>query len=404
MLAALLPLLESLGAEGGAALGSAGGRGIGGTLQKLLGGGAQAFGSQAEHGAALKQMSDLAANIKSANDAINDKRDQQKSIAEQAAQQQRQFAFADPAHQQNIDRLKAEQQQHAEGILVQQRQLSELKSRSAATLDPVSDRAKRFARAGALEVAGQTSIHAAGAASRWAYQPIGEAASFIGGPGAKIANEMVGQAGSAVGNIASTANRGASLGMAVGGPVGAGVGAVAGGVAQAGIEIAKLPNRIKDWSEALLSSQRTISRFDGRMAAAFAQADVRGIRRDIASARATGGATADLSNSMQDLYDALRPLKDSITTVIAKDLAGLVRLLADLVPLMKTGVAAAGAYLATSQNAITRQLGADLLVAGTMSHADPNPLARHDARQMLKDLKEIEGRDMRDFLRNVPRR
>lgn len=355
MLQAILPLLEAIGGDGGAST-SLGGRhsGIGSMLGRLIGTSeTRPFESQQELGGAFAQISTLVSSIKSAKDSLEQLRGTHSQLEDKQQETERNFGFRDPQVSEQMAGLQRQQIENARQMQLQQQTLEGLQSRAAVSMDPTlhaqEQRRVQFARAGALEVGGQLGIQGASSMARWAYQPIGEAASFVGGPAGNIANQAVGQVGGAISNIASTATHGASMGMAVGGPMGAAVGAAAGAVAQTGIEIAKLPSRIQEWSESLLASQKQISRFSGVMAQAFAQREVRGLNRDIASAATTGASTADLSKNLEDLYDTLRPLKDSITIVISRELTSLVRVLNAMSPVLAAlaGATAAIADMAT---------------------------------------------------------
>ena len=367
MLSALLPLLESLGAEGGSAASLGRHSGLGSTLGRLLGGSqVQPFGNQNDLGNAFRQISDLTSGISAAKESLSSMRLEHEQLGQKAAEDERLYGFRDPQEQRRMADLQQQQIEHARQMQLQQQQMEALQARAAVTMDPQLARQEQrratFGRAGAIEVGGQLGIQGARAAGSWAYQPLGEAASFVGGQAGNIVNDMAGQASSSLSNVASTATHGASLGMALGGPAGAAVGGVAGGVAQAGIEIAKLPNRIKDWSESLLASQKTISRFSGVMAQAFAQRDVRSLKRDFASAQVTGGSTADLTRSMEDLYDILRPLKDSMTIVVSRELSSLVKLLTNLAPSL-TQLAGGVAVIADMLTGFSFNLSGELLKA-----------------------------------------
>jgi len=135
-------------------------------------------------------------------------------------------------------------------------------------------------------------------------------------------------------NVAGGALNGASIGS-MAGPMGAGVGAAVGALAASSKEIAQLPSRIVKWSESLVESQRSLSRFSAPLSQAMAQSDVRGMKRDFKSAQITGGSTADLSKNLEDLYDAIRPMKDIMTVQLSAGLSGLVALVKDMVPVMK---------------------------------------------------------------------
>jgi len=348
MLNALLPLIEALGGQGAAtSLGA--GSGVGSTLGRLLGGSSvQAFGSQQELGGAMRQISDLTTNLAAARDAMTAMRDEHQALGEKAAEDERLYGFRDPVEAQRMADISRQQIENARQSQLQQQQMQDLQARAAVTMDPAlqaqQQRQTRFQRAGALGIGGQI-VESAGPSflkNLPGVQPAAELLGFgMGQSNAQIAGGMANAATTGVSSVVGGAMKGASVGS-MAGPIGAGVGALAGGLGAASVELARLPGRIVDWSEALLASQRTISRFSGVMAQADAQRDVRKLQRDFASAGNTGGSTADLSHSMDDLYDVLRPLKDTVTIVIAQELNLLVRGITAMAPaiVVLAGVAA----------------------------------------------------------------
>ena len=233
-----------------------------------------------------------------------------------------------------------------------QSRISDISQRVALTTDPSARRSQVLQDRSQMlrdRRSGMSEIQNAGAVGQRVVRTLGSAASAAAGTidgsftgnGGKIAGQMAGEAAASVGNIAGSAVKGGTLGGQVGmlaGPAGAvagaAVGAAAGAAVQTPIEIAKLPGNIKRWSEALVESQRSISRFSGAMSKSFALARVSGIKRDIMSAATTGGSTADLSNSLQKLNDDLRPLKDAVTITITNELKNAVQVLTKLVPLL----------------------------------------------------------------------
>jgi hypothetical protein len=328
MLAALLPLIEALGAEGGAAgvfAGGAEGGGIGSMLGRLVGG-TKAFGSEAELGGALRKISDLNASIEAAQQAIEAKRQQQAQVAHQAREDERQYAFSDPAHQRQMLELNRQQQEHRADVQRQQRELNDLRARAAVTSDPAAARASSMREMGA-------TVGLIGAASAIFPQPkIGpdklspmDAINPVKmmqrmWQRLKEGGENLGQAGANVGGFVA--------------------GDVNSGIAREGVsslmqilgdlrkmkptavikDVSELPAKIVRWSDTLVESQRHLGRFNGTIAMMNADTERRTVLRQIASGQRTGGATADLNTSLQNLYDQLQPMKDSVTVVIAKGL------------------------------------------------------------------------------------
>lgn len=386
MLNAILPLLEALGAEGGAATSLGRGSGIGSTLGRLLGGSqVQAFGSQQELGGALRQITDLSSNLAAARDAMTAMRDEHEQLRGKAIEDERLYGFRDPAEHQRMADLQRQQIENARQQQLQQQQMQDLQARAALTMDPAlqaqQQRQVRFQRAGALGVGGQAvqSFGPSFLRSLPGVEPAAELMGFgMGQTNAQIVGGAANAAATGASNIVGGAMKGASVGS-IAGPIGAGVGALAGGLGAASVELAKLPSRIVDWSEALLASQRTISRFSGVMSQAEAQSEVRKLQRDFISAGNTGGATADLSHSMDDLYDVLRPLKDTVTIVIAQELTMLTKGISQLAPAI-TALTGAAVSLADMMTGGTWNLSAQFFGALAKVLADENERARRKSQ------------------------
>lgn len=328
MLAALLPLLEALGAEGGAAaaIGGAGSEaGLMGGLGRLLSGGTRAFGSQAELGSALRKISDLQSGIQASQQALESKRQQQEQLAHKAREDERQYAFSDPGHQAQMVELARQQQQHQKEIRRQQTEMTTLRARANVTTDPAAARAANFAQM--ATTAGLIGTAASIFPQRRdpdKLSPLDYANPL------KVMGHFWNKAQQGAANIGQS---GANVGSFVAGDVNT---QIAGQGMQSFKQIfddlrkmkptallrdvSELPAKIKGWSEALVESQRSISRFNGSLAIAFAQQERRGVLRAIASGERTGGATSDLSNNLQSLYDQLQPMKDAVTIVVANGL------------------------------------------------------------------------------------
>lgn len=337
MLATLLPLIESLTAGGGAAMGARGAGGMasslgrsggpGATISRLLGGGqVEAFGSQQEMGGALSQISELTRSIGAARDSMSQMRAEHDQLGAKATHDEQNYGFRDPQEADRMADLQRQQIQQSRQMQLHQQQMEGLQSRAAVTMSPElaaqEQRGAMFRRAGALAVGAQAvqSFGPGMLQNMPGAQALGSAAEFTGGTGGKIAVDAAKQAAGSVSNIAGGAMNGAALGGMVGGPIGAGVGAVVGGVAAAAGDISKLPENIVKWSEALLDSQKSISRFNGTLTATFAEENRRGISRAIDSGERTAGTTSELSGSMQRLFDQLQPMKDAMTNTVGSAL------------------------------------------------------------------------------------
>jgi hypothetical protein len=118
------------------------------------------------------------------------------------------------------------------------------------------------------------------------------------------------------------AAQGAALGS-IAGPGGAVLGAVVGGLAGTVGEISKLPQKIMEWSEALVDSKRNLAQFSPTLANAFAQADQRGVVRNMGSAGRTSGTISELSTKLQDVYDTIQPIRDRFTVAVGSILTPL---------------------------------------------------------------------------------
>ena len=172
---------------------------------------------------------------------------------------------------------------------------------------------------------------AAGGAARWATQfgfdqiqhgqvgqAVGSLGSVAGGEtNAGIVGGMVQSSTSVVSGAVGGATTGAMLGGAPG--------AIIGGIAGASLEIAKLPERVNEWSKALVESKRGIAQWNGALTQYFAEAEWRQIRRDIASGREIGEPISRLGHAWQNLQDETRPTKDWVTGVLANALTNATR-------------------------------------------------------------------------------
>jgi hypothetical protein len=123
-----------------------------------------------------------------------------------------------------------------------------------------------------------------------------------------------------MGDVAGTASQGltnistgAAAGMQLGGPAGAAVGAVVG----AGATIATLPQKIMEWSQALVDSRDHLVQWNGHLQMMKREAMLRGVSRDIESARETAPAANVLNKNLQDLLDEIRPLRDDLYKLVA---------------------------------------------------------------------------------------
>lgn len=184
---------------------------------------------------------------------------------------------------------------------------------------------------GLASVSGVGTALMAGSAARWGTQT---AVNAILGPAQQIAapgmsqgsQAVVGGMAGAASSIAGGIAQGAAIGSILPG-VGTAVGAAIGGA----LEVAKLPQQIMDWSDALLKSQFQIAAFNGTIQTAMMEAERREFLRNIEAGRATGGGTEALSESYQSLLDELQPIKNAVTNDITIMLAAMLEYMTMLV-------------------------------------------------------------------------
>jgi hypothetical protein len=331
MLAALLPLIEALSAEGGAAgaiAGSAEAGGIGSALGRMFGG-TKAFGSNAELGGALRKISDLAAGIDASKQAMAQKHQQQEAIASKARNDERQYAFSDPAHTKQLADLVRQQQAHADEIHRSQREIGELRTRAAVTTDPRAANAASWRQA--ATVLGTGTVAANLAPRIIQNLPAVQAAGNFGQAAQNMAGEVAGPTNSAIAGQAWQYGR-QTVGMGMN-PMNALHPMRA--TADLSLQLSKLPALLKEWGESLVQSQRYLGKFNGTMAMANAESERRGILRAIGSGQRTGGPTAELNLSLENLKDQIQPIRDTVTVVIANSLRTGIELLSTAVDVVK---------------------------------------------------------------------
>ena len=77
----------------------------------------------------------------------------------------------------------------------------------------------------------------------------------------------------------------------------------------------EIPSALMHWGESLKDSQEHLKMFSGVLANAYLESQVRGMMRDFGSAQRTGGTTADLIKSLDNLKDDLQDYKDVFTNM-----------------------------------------------------------------------------------------
>jgi hypothetical protein len=141
----------------------------------------------------------------------------------------------------------------------------------------------------------------------------------------QASNQVVGGMASSAASVGGGIVGGAVAGLMLSGgnPAGAAAGAAIGGA----LELARLPQQIIDWSNALLQSQYQLSAFNGTIQKSAMEAERREFLRNIETGRETGGSTQMLTESFQKLADTLRPFKSETTNELSIGLAGVMELL-----------------------------------------------------------------------------
>jgi hypothetical protein len=105
-------------------------------------------------------------------------------------------------------------------------------------------------------------------------------------------------------------------------------------VSEVGLELSKLPRLLVGWGAALVQSQEKLAPFSGAIAQATGIAQQREIGRMMESGARTGGTTAELSRSLQDLYDRIAPMSDGVTNILNRSVTTGVQMLTRAVELL----------------------------------------------------------------------
>jgi hypothetical protein len=401
MLPALLPFLEAIlseGAVGGTAAGMGSGAGAGGMLRGLLSGGAKAFGSEAELGSALRKISDLSQTVTASQHSLAHNQQRQEEISTKAREDEAKYAFADPAHTKQLSDLARQQQQHIAEMRAAQRQMNDLQYRATITTDPQAARAATLGQAAGVIGAGALVQQFAPTFIR--NHPLVQMGGNAAQVGANTAQNFMGPTqGAIVGQAAGFAQKTAGIaGQQFNPMTGANPLKAMQNASEMAVQISKLPAHIMDWSQALVDSQKTISRFSGVLQQTFAQAERREIVRGIESAGRTGGATSDLSDSLQDLYDLIQPVKDTVTIVIARTLTSGLQILQEMVGYVK------GAYELLKMIAPTFGVAANV-AEGILERMEEESRQKASVKMqpLVKALQDLQREDPRRP-RSVPRR
>lgn len=354
---ALGMLFEAVGAAGvgGAAAGgtaaagsaaSAGGAATG--LAGMLGrfgigsGAATAFGSTAELGGALQRVEDIASLVSGLNDAQKTISAQQTATAAQFRDEEANYLYGNPAHQTTLADLERQRVANEQQRAAMQQESSRLEQRIRLT--------------NGTEPSGwsgrQLGTMASAGAGMFAAYGLGGGGADPGLAGQIAAATSQARTPGLLGGITrmmpwfqATQNmQQAALQPMTDLGVGKTEGAIMGGAASFSgrmseitsnplamlrgehiAHMAKLPGLIRDWGQALVDSKKELAQFNGAYAMIFAEEERRGILRNVESGQRTGGAMTGLSESLQELYDLVQPMKDTVTVVLATGLELLVR-------------------------------------------------------------------------------
>lgn len=357
VLARLAPMIESVAASGGAsaAAGTAGrtaaagsaasaGEGLAGMVGRLFGGGgAQAFGSSQELGGAIQRLEDIASITASLRESSATAGHEQTKTAARFREDERFYMMGSNQDRDRLVELEQQRAANAQQTGAMRREAAALEARVRATTSP----SERSAGLGSMLALGATaaplisSFAGQSAASPGLAAQLTRSAGDIGtaplGPLAGLVRNMPGPA--TAGNVAqgmlqpftdlgvgreegAVMGSGASF-LSEGAKIGSNPLAMLRGEGFA--HMARLPGLIRDWGDALVDSKRGLVQFNGTIAHAFAEAERRGIVRSMDSGERIGGATAGLSDALQDLYDEVQPIKDAVTVVLSRGIEGLVR-------------------------------------------------------------------------------
>lgn len=74
--------------------------------------------------------------------------------------------------------------------------------------------------------------------------------------------------------------------------------------------VASIPQQFIEWGDALKEGKRHLMAFNGQIAVAMVESERRGIIRQVGEGRRVGASTAFLTEGLDDLKDAVQPLKD----------------------------------------------------------------------------------------------
>lgn len=129
--------------------------------------------------------------------------------------------------------------------------------------------------------------------------------------------------GGSIGEAAGAASEAAA--GAAGGPVGLAIMATV-EIGKLGIEIAKMPGKVKDWAGALLDSQKNLADFSSAMAAVVAKREV----FEMGQKQRTGEATANSAGNLEASYEALSASLEPITNLLTNLENNGVALISDL--------------------------------------------------------------------------
>lgn len=332
---------------GGASTAGGAATGLSGILGRLAGM-APALGSTEELGTAVQSSTELANAIAGLKQSISASHDRQAEMVA-GAKHTDEFTGAKIDNSQSPDHLKALAELQAQRTAMEKEaraknaQLTDTHARIAQTTNPRSP-IETISRLGGLAGAAAAFGPMLGGGSgsdradpNLASQIVNAPSKALLGPFAGLANMLpMVAAGKNAQQAMLQPFTDLGVGKAEGKVIGSATEFASEGIAKAlnpfslmtgqfHAHMAKLPGLVRDWGEELVESQRHLAAYNSTLAHAYAEAERRGVMRNVESAQRTSGATAGLSDALQDLADTVQPMKDAVTIVISRGVEELVR-------------------------------------------------------------------------------
>ena len=407
------------GAAAGATAGAAGasaatGGGFTAFLGRMLGGASAApFATEAELGAGMRQAGQVADLIGAVQAAHGES--QQRSTADQAKyrEDEARYLYGDPGTDARLAEEARKRAAYEAEIVGHRQKQSEINSRIQATLHPEDAKFDAMGLAGGMAgsfvgFGGLSALFGGGGSDE--ARP-GLAAQLVkarddaafAGPAGWLARKMPGvQFGSNMQQAALQPMTDLGVGQAEGHVLGQGAGFASSVVQKAmsptaiikgelATEVSRLPGLLRDWGTELVDSRRHLAEYNGTLAIAFADANRRELMRSIESGARTGGATAGLSDALQDLADEIQPIKDAVTIVISSGVEVGLRVLTLILMQLQSSVG----LLRAIAGPVSPVAAADKIIAALGNRGGDT------AMPLVDFIRDVGKRDLR---RGVPRR